>query len=606
MSESKVSISLPKKRLLAIGGAAIIFGVAQYQFNIIPIRASKEAAVPLSVELPTAPTTSTSQGPVAKSDLPTSTPTKAAGSFVRVSMYAWTAQLGLAYANGGVKTTVNSPMEKAGVKVQLITQSDLNKSQLAQIAFAEKLAGGDANPAEGVHFVIMMGDGSAQYLAGINKALERLGPEYRAEVVGAVGYSGNQTSGEDACMGPPEWQEDPSQARGQLIAGYLRDGDWNLCLYWAQQNGILNNPDETTLDANAINWLSTDDHLKAAQAYISGYCEDRKIVSQGKIQSGKQNVCVKGVATWTPGDVNIAKQKGGLVKLISTRENAYQMPAVIIGIRKWDVANAKKVEAFLKGAFDGADQVKSFPEALNRAAKAAHEVYGEETPAYWARYYQGVVERDRTNRPIPLGGSRVANLGDNLVLFGLVEGAGDSNSSMWKATYEGFGKIAQQQYPKLVPSFPSAAEATNLQFLQALAEKNPKAETNLPTFDTPGAITEVITKRNYDIQFATGSAGFTPQALKTLDDIYNQLVIGKLSVEISGHTDNTGTPAGNISLSQARAQAVEEYLQKRAPALFSTGRVTSKGFGQTKPIADNLTPEGKTKNRRVEIVLGNK
>jgi OmpA-OmpF porin, OOP family len=603
--ESKVS--LPKKRLIVIGVAAALFAAAQYQYNIIPIRASREAAVPLSVELPTDPGASVNHGPVAQAEAPTATPTKTPGSFIKVNMYAWTAQLGLIYANGGAKTTVGSLMEKNGVKVQLITQPDLNKSQLAQIAFAEKLAGGDANPAEGANFVIMMGDGSAQYLAGINKALQRLGPDYKAEIVGAIGYSGNQTSGEDACMGPPEWADDPSQARGGLIAGYLRDGDWNLCLYWAQQNGLLNNPDETTWDANAINWLSTDDHLKAAQAYIAGTCEDRKVVSQGKVQRGTQNVCVKGVATWTPGDVNIAKQKGGLVKLISTKENAYQMPAVVIGIHKWNVANAKKVEGFLKGAFEGGDQVKNFPDALNRAGKAAFEVYGEENPSYWVRYYKGVVERDRTNRPVPLGGSRVANLGDNLVLFGLVDGAGDLNSSMWRATYEGFGKIAQQQYPALVPSFPAVAEATNLQFLQALSERaGSTVKPELPAFDTPGTITEIVAKRNYDIQFDTGKATFTPAARRTLDEIYNQLVIGKLSIEIAGHTDNTGTPAGNIALSQARAQAVEDYLRERAPALFTTGRVSSQGFGQTQPVADNATPEGRAKNRRVTLTLGNK
>jgi outer membrane protein OmpA-like peptidoglycan-associated protein len=178
---------------------------------------------------------------------------------------------------------------------------------------------------------------------------------------------------------------------------------------------------------------------------------------------------------------------------------------------------------------------------------------------------------------------------------------------MWKATYEGFGKIAQQQYPKLVPTFPSVADATNLQFLQALAEKaGPKLSPEVPTYDTGGSITEVVAKRNYNIEFATGSAAFTPQATKVLDDIYNQLVIGKLSVEISGHTDNTGSPTTNTILSQARAKAVEDYLRQRAPSLFTTGRVSSQGFGPNQPVADNNTAEGRAKNRRVTIVLGNK
>lgn len=593
------------KRLYVIGAVALVLGLAQYQFNIIPIRASREAVVPLSVELNNGPIETHVDG-VKAVELPSSTPTKIPGSFIRLNMYAWTAQLGLNFANGGAKTTVGSLMEKNGVKLNLIAQSDLNKSQVEQIKFAQRLADGDTNPAEGVHFVIMMGDGSAQYLAGINKALTKLGPDYKAEVIGAVGYSGNAISGEDACMGPSEWQEDPAKMQGALIAGYLRDGDWNLCLYYEQQNGIKNNPDETTWDASAVNWLSTDDHLKAAQAYITGYCEDRKVVSNGKLTGARKKVCVDGVATWTPGDVNIAKQKGGLVKLLSTKENAYQMPAVVIGIHKWNVDHEKLVVSFLKAAFEGSEQVRSYDAALNRAGKAAFEIYGEESPAYWVRYYKGVVERDRTNRPVPLGGSRVANLGDNLALFGLVDGAGDLGSSIWKASYEGFGNIAKQQYPKLVPEFPSVAEATNTQFLMALAQTSVVSTPDLPTYDQTGTVSEVVAKRNWNIQFDTGKATFTPSATRVLDELYNNLVVGRLSVDITGHTDNVGNPSLNRTLSEARAEAVEDYLKARAPALFQGGRVSVAGQGDAQPIADNTTPEGRATNRRVTITIGNK
>lgn len=606
--EQRSAVSGSIKRLGIIAIAALVLGGLQYQFNIIPIRASREAVVPLSVELGGSPDVQQDTTRVAQVELPSSTQTKAPGSFIRVQMYAWTAQLGLNFANGGARTTTGSLMEKNGVKVQLISQPDLNKSQLEQIKFAQRLSDGDANPSEGAHFVVLMGDGAAQYLAGINKALEKLGSDYKAEVIGAVGYSGNQVSGEDACMGPPEWQEDPTTAQGGLIAGYLRDGDWNLCLYWAQQNGLKNNPDETTWDPTALNWVSTDDYIKAAEAYITGYCEDRKVVRNGKITNeARKNVCVQGVATWTPGDVNVAKKKGGLVKLISTKENAYQIPATVIGIHKWNVANEKKVTAFLKAAFEGSDQVRSYDAALQRAGKASFDVYGEESPAYWVRYYKGVVERDRTNRPVPLGGSRVANLGDNLVLFGLAEGAGDLNSSIWNASYTGFGRIAQQQYPKLVPDFPDVAEATNTQFLQALAEQTGATKpSEQETYETQGNISEVVAKRNWNIQFATGSATFTPAAQRTLEDLYNQLVVGKLGVEISGHTDNVGNATLNQSLSEARAQAVSNYLRDRAPTLFQGNRVTVAGYGDTQPVADNATDAGRAQNRRVTVTLGNR
>lgn len=72
-----------------------------------------------------------------------------------------------------------------------------------------------------------------------------------------------------------------------------------------------------------------------------------------------------------------------------------------------------------------------------------------------------------------------------------------------------------------------------------------------------------------------------------------------LKISIEGHTDNTGTPAGNRKLSGERAAAVVAALKARG---IEPGRLASAGHGQDKPIADNGTEEGRAKNRRVEIV----
>jgi OmpA-OmpF porin, OOP family len=71
-------------------------------------------------------------------------------------------------------------------------------------------------------------------------------------------------------------------------------------------------------------------------------------------------------------------------------------------------------------------------------------------------------------------------------------------------------------------------------------------------------------------------------------------------VEIQGHTDNIGTIEANQKLSQDRADAVRKYLNSKKIGL---ARVSSKGFGETKPIASNDTGEGREKNRRVEFVI---
>ena len=70
-------------------------------------------------------------------------------------------------------------------------------------------------------------------------------------------------------------------------------------------------------------------------------------------------------------------------------------------------------------------------------------------------------------------------------------------------------------------------------------------------------------------------------------------------LKIEGHTDSTGTKAGNQTLSQQRAASVVAWLVKNGVA---ASRLTAAGLGDTKPIADNSTPEGRARNRRVELV----
>ncbi len=103
-----------------------------------------------------------------------------------------------------------------------------------------------------------------------------------------------------------------------------------------------------------------------------------------------------------------------------------------------------------------------------------------------------------------------------------------------------------------------------------------------------------------NVQFVTGSSTLTAAAKKELDKAARILTdqYPQLKLEIAGHTDNTGKPDMNMKLSQKRADAVKAYLVKKK---IDESRMTSVGFGQDQPIADNATKEGKAKNRRVEF-----
>jgi OmpA-OmpF porin, OOP family len=102
------------------------------------------------------------------------------------------------------------------------------------------------------------------------------------------------------------------------------------------------------------------------------------------------------------------------------------------------------------------------------------------------------------------------------------------------------------------------------------------------------------------INFETGKSDIKSESQKTIDQIVEMLKTNpSLKILIEGHTDNVGSPASNQTLSENRARSVMNALIAKG---IDKSRLSSKGFGQTKTIADNATEDGKAKNRRVEIV----
>ena len=104
-----------------------------------------------------------------------------------------------------------------------------------------------------------------------------------------------------------------------------------------------------------------------------------------------------------------------------------------------------------------------------------------------------------------------------------------------------------------------------------------------------------------DIYFSPASDKILNTSFKSLDEVAEILKADKsLKLDISGHTDNTGDAAKNKLLSEQRAKAVNDYLVSKG---VDAANLTSVGFGQEKPVADNSTKEGRTMNRRVELKL---
>ena len=104
----------------------------------------------------------------------------------------------------------------------------------------------------------------------------------------------------------------------------------------------------------------------------------------------------------------------------------------------------------------------------------------------------------------------------------------------------------------------------------------------------------------YGITFATNSAATTPESDKVLTEIAALLKNQpEWNITVEGHTDNVGAKSANQMLSQKRAEAVVAWLGSHG---VDRARLKASGLGDTKPVGDNATDEGRAKNRRVELV----
>ena len=104
-----------------------------------------------------------------------------------------------------------------------------------------------------------------------------------------------------------------------------------------------------------------------------------------------------------------------------------------------------------------------------------------------------------------------------------------------------------------------------------------------------------------DLTFDEGKSSLQPSAMTAIDRLAQLMAVySERSVRIEGHTDSSGDDAANQALSERRAVAVRDALIARG---VDAARIEAVGYGETRPIADNGTPGGRQKNRRIDIVL---
>jgi outer membrane protein OmpA-like peptidoglycan-associated protein len=103
------------------------------------------------------------------------------------------------------------------------------------------------------------------------------------------------------------------------------------------------------------------------------------------------------------------------------------------------------------------------------------------------------------------------------------------------------------------------------------------------------------------VRFATGKSTILPESFNLLQQVVDAIIKNNVRrVRVEGHTDNRGEKPANQVLSEDRARAVKEYLVAQG---IDKDRLESVGYGDTKPIAPNLTARGRELNRRVEFIV---
>jgi len=578
-----------KLLIIAIVVTAGVLSVRWYQGR--PKEAGKAVEVG-KVSLPDAPEASLDNKAVLL-PLPSATEAVNGGTRITWERMAWNAQFSGMYANGGVRTTKGSLFDRAHLDVSYLRQDDCNKQMADLVKFAGEYKNNPNTPGVLISF---MGDGMPAFMTSLSKSLESLGPEYQPII---LPVAHGKSFGEDQVMGPASWKQDAHNAIGHCVAGVLRDGDVNILLKWAGDNGIRVNPDETTYDPEAINLIASNDFLDAPNKYITGYTESRKMIANGRTTGRDTTVGVDAVATWTPGDVNVATKKGGLVTIANTRQYASQMPVQTIAIRKWAYDHRTDIEEMIIALAQAGDQVRSFTEARKFASEVSAAVYQEQNAAYWLKYFNGVDEQDAQGLKVHLGGSAVFNLADMANSYGL----GADKVDRYKAVYNTFGNLMVKMYPALMPNFMPYEKAVDKSFLLSVISNHPELlEGKAIETKYANEITEAISSKSYHIEFETGSAVIRAGSFKMLDEIFQSAVVAEgLKIGVFGHTDNNGSDDVNGPLSEKRATAVRDYLVRRG---LKEDRIETRGFGSTKPVADNATENGRSRNRRVEIVLG--
>ena len=153
-------------------------------------------------------------------------------------------------------------------------------------------------------------------------------------------------------------------------------------------------------------------------------------------------------------------------------------------------------------------------------------------------------------------------------------------------------------------------EAAAVQSLNALLERQQKHRERFSQVENSYLTTEAevlrqgngVILRMVGLNFDSGKSDIKPEHAELLRKLQGSAdVFPRSRLTIEGHTDSYGSDATNLELSEKRAQAIKTYLSEQTG--MDALRLSARGYGEARPVANNETAEGRARNRRIDIII---
>ncbi len=336
--------------------------------------------------------------------------------------------------------------------------------------------------------------------------------------------------------------------RGKKLACAEGTPSHYFALYVLSQGGL------TSRD---VNWIFTDSAVEAANVF----------------KAGKVDAAV----SWSPDVYNAARERSGGHILTSTKEATNLIADIFVARGDFLDQHPEDARRFVAGWLKGVEMVGQNPD------KAA---------LVMSKAFSGVSLEDAKGM---LQDVKLPSYAENRAFF----------AGQGLVTYQSIYKTAQGIWRKIgkITNVFEPYQTVDTRFLESAAEFFPQAGEAKPEFQfQPRAQTTAapILTKTVSIYFPSGSSTLDENAKAVLDTQVVDLAatFGSAYMRIAGNTDNVGGRDGNMRLSQARAEAVAQFLVSKG---FDRNKFQVVGNGPDKPVASNDTDEGRAKNRRTDF-----